>query len=367
MKKLLFLCGIFLLISCNKDVNITRSFCYWKTSYEPYSIDDDKADSLGISHIYMRLFDVGWNPYEQKPLPVATLWNFKSYENRREVTPSIYITNDVVLNCNRQQLAALADNVVKRINKIIELTRKDIGDFAVEKYKLDDRAERSMCEAEETRVFDTRIKEVLIDCDWTGKSRDNYFYLLSRIKKALPQYKISATIRLWQYRDYKTAGIPPVDRGLLMCYNMDNPASTKTANSIGSSKVLKQYINHDNYPLKLDVALPVFSWNLVFRGKDFLGIMNDDYFSPDTPRFKKIAANRYVFTQDKVLGETYYRNGDEVRVEKVSDEEMRKMIDILKDEIDLENSRVTFFSWDENYIQQYGIKTISGYYSLFSR
>jgi hypothetical protein len=315
----------------------------------------------------MRLFDVDWNPYELKPLPVATLWDFIDSDNSREITPSIYITNDVLLNSDKNQLDALARNIGKRITVIVDRTRKEIGKVAVPKYEIEDGPLRDSCIAEETRVFDGRIKEVLIDCDWTGKSRNNYFYLLERIKKEIPQYKIAATIRLWQYRDYKKAGVPPVGKGLLMCYNMGDPTNANTDNSIGSSKMLKKYVNHSDYPIKLDVALPIFSWDLVFRGKEFKGILNPDYFKTDTARFRKTREDHYTFVHDIVLGQTYYREGDEVRVEKVSDKELRDMIEILKDNLDLEDARVTFFSWDDNYIEQYGTKKISAYYSLFSR
>jgi len=109
-------------------------------------------------------------PYERKALPVATLWNFVD-ENSREITPSIYITNDVLLNSDKSQLASLAINIHKRLSTIINSTRKEIGNYSVNKYGIEADSLRDLCISEETRFFDDRIKEVLIDCDWTGKSR----------------------------------------------------------------------------------------------------------------------------------------------------------------------------------------------------
>lgn len=364
MKKLLLICCVFCIISCTKKYTIERSFCYWKTSNYSNNIEKQTADSLGVNHIYMRMFDVGWNPYDKQPKPIATLWDLSDDNNRLNITPSVYITNDVLLQSSRQQLQELAKNIKNRITRIIETSGEKTVRYTVYKYGLDGN-EQAACEKEEQQIFNDRFTEVLIDCDWTVKSQGNYFYLLREIKKQLPHYKLATTIRLWQYRDYKQAGVPPSDRGLLMCYNMSDPAKHQNENSIGSSKIMAQYINHDNYPLKLDAALPIFNWALVFRGNKFKGILPEGYYNIDDIDFKKIADNRFIIKHDMVISETYYRKGDEIRVEKVSDGEMKKMITLLKNNIDLEGSRVTFFSWNESYINNYGIKTITGYYSLF--
>lgn len=366
MKKLLFLFLCISLYSCQKEYKIQRSFCYWKTvQYGGITLGRD-ADSMQVNHLYMRLFDVDWNPYAAKPLPVATSWSFSDNNNRIEITPSIYITNKVVLNSSREQLLQLAHNIAKRVDTIVAHTRKDAARNAANNYNLSSWEERDACIAEEERAFDGRISEILIDCDWTPKSKGNYFFLLREIKKAFPKYRIAVTIRLWQYRDYELAGIPPVDRGLLMCYNMGDIKKRETQNSIATADEFKKYITHNDYPLKLDVALPLFQWMVAFRGEKLLGILPDDV-DLNTVHFKKMDGTHYRFTADVVIGETYCREGDEIRLEQVSDTEIKKMIDIVKDNVDLENSRVTFFSWDDKIIDSYGTKTISGYYTLFGR
>lgn len=368
MKKIVGLLLALAAISCSEKYEIKRSFCYWNTSYSSYSFDFNMADSLKVSHMYMRLFDVGWNPYEKRALPIATLWDFADEHNRGEVTPSIYITNDVVLNSNRQQLTELAGQIKKRINTILDKTEDFASGATVDRYNIDEEKDnRYSCILEEKKIFRERIKEILIDCDWTLKSKDNYFFLLGEIKKAIPQYQLSATIRLWQYRDFEKAGVPPTERGLLMCYNMKDPASQKTDNSIGSANEMAKYVNHNDYPLKLDAALPIFRWTLAYRGEKFLGIVPEEHTNFERDIFKKRDDTHYTFTKDVVLGETYYRNGDELRIERVSDAEMEKMIGILKDNVDLEGSKVSFFSWKNNYINDYGIKTISGFYEMFGR
>lgn len=367
MKKLFLLAAVALLAACNHKYNTERSFCYWNTRYNSYSVNTKTSDSLGVKHLYMRLFDVGWNPYEKQPLPIATMWKFADSENWLQVTPTVYITNDVFINSSHAQLDRLAANIKNRLDIILKDTEESTVNYTMYKYRLDDSKEYDECEAIEHANFKTRIKELMIDCDWTQKSKDNYFYFLNQLKKQVPQYPVSATIRLWQYRDYQLSGVPPVSRGLLMCYNMQDPANHKTENSIASAAELGKYVNHNDYPLKLDAALPIFRWMLAFRGDKLLGIVSEDEINLDNSLFKKIDDTHYKFTADKVLGETYYRNGDVIRIERVSDDEIKKMIGILKDNVDLEGSRVSFFSWNENYINDYGIKKISGYYEMFGR
>lgn len=375
MKKLglVLILGL-IFISCEKK-EITHSFCYWKTGWYDSQEDSLLKKQMNVKHFYVRFFDVDWNPYEKEARPVATLNGNYNPANDVDMTPSIFITNDVLLNSDKKQLNVLAENIDKRIDQILGGTNVDKrSDFAYAYFKKSGKAYSqksfdSIIDVEKEN-FKIKVKEVLIDCDWTVKSKDNYFYLLEKLK-GFKKYQISATIRLWQYKYYEKAGIPPVDKGLLMCYNLSSPNDKKTENSIGTSKELEQYITHDNYDLPLDIALPIFSWSVVFRGNEFKGIISDERninFTKDTFNFKKINDNKFTFKNDMVIGETYFRNGDEVRIEQISDEEMQKMIKRIKSKITLKgNTKITFFSWDPKFIKNYGTDKINSYYSQFER
>jgi hypothetical protein len=375
MKKLglvLILCIIFL--SCEKK-EITHSFCYWKTGWYDSQEDSLLKKQMNVKHFYVRFFDVDWNPYDKEALPVATLNGNYNPATDVEMTPSIFITNEVLLNSDKDKLDVLAKNIDKRIDQILEgMTFDKRRDFAYAFYKKSGKeysqeSTDSIIEAEKNN-FKIKVKEVLIDCDWSIKSKDNYFYLLQKLKEN-KKYEISATIRLWQYKYYEKAGIPPVDKGLLMCYNLSNPNDKNTENSIGTSKELDQYITHDKYDLPLDIALPIFSWSVVFRGNEFKGIISDENninFKKDTLNFKRINDNKFVFKTDMVISETYFRNGDEVRIEQVADEEIQRMIRRIKSKITLKkNTKITFFSWDPKFIKNYGTDKINSYYAQFER
>jgi len=378
MKSIIFILLFALLngAGCEKEHEVVRSFCYWKTNLNFEKEDDSLIRELNVKHLYIRFFDIDWNPYAKEPLPVATIQNIGLNESNPEITPSIFITNEVVLQSNKKQLDSLAGRIAKRVEQIgikMNETKADkIANAIVyqkDYYKQQNykRINYDSVKAIELAKLKVDFKEILIDCDWTEKSKNNYFYLLQQIKKGFPSAKISATIRLWQYKYASKAGIPPVDKGLLMCYNLTKPEDFKTKNSIGTSDELAEYVTHDQYKLKLDIALPLYSWAVVFRGNQFKGILSDyDQLRNDSIKLKKTSDSKYVLQDDVLIGQTYLRNGDEIRIEKISEDEIEKMISVLKDKIKIDNqTKVTFFSFDKKYINDYGTQNISGYYESF--
>lgn len=378
MKNIIFILLFVVLngATCEKEHEVVRSFCFWKTDLNFQTEDDSLIKNLKVQHMYVRFFDVDWNPYAKEPLPVATINDLRLSESNPEITPSIFITNEVVLQSNKKQLDSLATRIAKRVQqigkKMIETKADKIANSIVypkDYYKQENykRINYDSVKAIELAKLKVDFKEILIDCDWSEKSKDNYFYLLKQIKKGFPTVQVSATIRLWQYKYATKAGIPPVDKGLLMCYNLTKPEDFNSKNSIGTSEELAEYITHDQYKLKLDIALPLYSWAVVFRGNKFKGILSDyDQLRNDTIKLKKSSESKYVLQDDILVGETYLRNGDEIRIEKISEDELEKMISIIKSKIQIDNqTKVTFFSFDKKYINDYGTQNISNYYARF--
>ncbi|KUJ59874.1 hypothetical protein AR687_21240 [Flavobacteriaceae bacterium CRH] len=378
MKNIIFVLLFVVLTSgsCENEHEVTRSFCYWKTDLRFEKEDDSLIKDLNVKHLYVRFFDVDWNPYAKEPLPVATIHDISLNESNPEITPSIFITNEVVLKANTKQLDSLATRIAQRIQvigtKMNEVKADKIANEIVypkDYYKNENfkRLNYDSIKSIELAKLKVNFKEILIDCDWTEKSKKNYFYLLEQMKQEFPTIQVSATIRLWQYKYAEKAGTPPVDKGLLMCYNLSKPDDLKTKNSIATSEDLAQYITHDKYKLKLDIALPLYSWAVVFRGNKFRGILSDyDQLRNDSIKLKKTSDTKYVLQDDILVGQTYLRNGDEIRIEKISEEELKIMISIVKSKIKIDNqTKVTFFSFDKKYINDYGTQNISNYYESF--
>lgn len=364
--------------SCEKEneAEVIRSFCYWKTDLSFGKEEDSIIKDMKVSHLYVRFFDVDWNPFLKQPLPVATIHDIRLNESNPEITPSIFITNEVVLKSDKKQLDSLAVQITKRIQqvgtKMNDIKAESIAYKIVypENYnnkKGFKQLNYDSVKSAELAKLKMGFKEILLDCDWSEKSKENYFYLLQKIKKEIPTSNLTATIRLWQYKYAEKSGTPPVDKGLLMCYNVSKPDDFQTKNSIGTSDELAQYITHNQYKLKLDIALPLYSWAVVFRGNKFKGILSDyEQLMNDTIKLKKSTSDKYILQDDILIGQTYLRNGDEIRIEKISDDELDKMISIIKDKIQIDNqTRVTFFSFDKKYVNDYGTQNISSYYARF--
>lgn len=362
--------------SCEKEHDVIRSFCYWKTDMYFQEAEDSLVKKMDVQHMYVRFFDIDYNPYSKESLPVATIQGISLNKSNPEITPSIFITNEVVLKSDTKQLDSLAVRMARRIEQIAKKMNDRKAEsnaynivYPKDYYKQKDfkALNYDSVKKAESAKLKVDFKEILIDCDWTEKSQKNYFYLLKQVKKQFPSSKLVATIRLWQYKYATKAGIPPVDKGLLMCYNITKPDDFQTKNSIGTSEELAQYITHSDYKLKLDIALPLYSWGVAFRGNQFKGILSDyDRLIKDTIKVKKVSDDKYVLQDDVLVGQTYLRNGDEIRIEKISDNEIDKMISIIKNKIQIDNqTKVTFFSFDKKYINDYGTENISNFYTRF--
>ncbi len=364
---LILLCG-----ACNKTPQKQGlSFCYWKTSFYLDSKEDSLFASLGGNHFYIRFFDVDWNAYEKQALPVATLGSYSRLPNEATTfTPAVFITNRVMEQCDSVMLDTLAVRISSRVESILARFRKDYCEN--QEYRMRDCKEHFNLDSLNkisAEQFNKRIAGILIDCDWSERSKEKYFYFLERFKKLYPAISLSVTLRLWQYKYREKAGIPNADRCLLMCYSMESPTDYKVENSIGSIKELKKYVINKKYPLELDVALPLFHWAVMFHEGQFKGLLNNInplVYENDTLNFYRIAPNRYKLRNSLVIGNKYFRYGDEVRIEQVSPMELGKMANFIKDNFKIkENSRLTFFAWDTAYIKNYGIENIKKYTTDF--
>ncbi|MFY4750040.1 hypothetical protein ACOTWV_09000 [Aliarcobacter butzleri] len=287
MKKIVILISlilVFALIVFNynktqkKDIQI--SFYSWENSFEEQNINEK---------LYIKVLDVNFSTKLEllKTNIKATPKNF---------IPVIYITNETMKNVD-----------YSLVSKAILETLKN--------YKFD---------------------EIQIDCDWSLSTRSNYFNLLEDLKEKLNK-TISATIRLHQIKYYTKTGIPPVDYGVLMYYNMSNIGDFNTKNSILDNEIAKKYhYNFDVYPLKLKLALPLYSQAIQFREEKaislFEGVEEKD-FNND---FEKLENNRYKVLNSHYFKGRYIYKDDIFRLENSNEQDIKIA---LKDFLDLSKNR----------------------------
>jgi hypothetical protein len=131
---------------------------------------------------------------------------------------------------------------------------------------------------------------------------------------------------------------------MLMYYNMDDWKNVRTQNSILDLTVAGRYTNYiSDYPLPLDVVLPIFSWTIVYRNGKPLKFINN-LTHKDFQKFnifqKAPQTNQYIARRDTSLFGFSVRRGDRFRVEESTVENLKITTQTLSQEI--QNTKVIF-------------------------
>ncbi|WP_108061493.1 hypothetical protein [Poseidonibacter lekithochrous] len=277
MKKLLFFLSLIIIILFpilfTEDKKIQNSFYHWKNTYDLKNTNEK---------LYIKVLDIS---FSKKLEYVSTKFN---KEPKNSFVPTIYITNETMKKVDYKEIEKLILKQIKRLN--------------------------------------TSFEEIQIDCDWSLTSKSNYFNLLQALKKDTNK-TISATIRLHQIKYFKKTGVPPVDYGVLMYYNMSDITDFNSKNSILDNSIAKKYhYNFDVYKLKLKLALPLYSQAIWFRDKKpldiFEGVIKDDFKN----HFERISENIYKVKKSTYFKGRYIYKDDLFRFEDSKYEDLQEAI-----------------------------------------
>ena len=327
------------------------AFYYWKTTLQFDTADAGLADQMRSQHFYLRYFDVDWSAGYTSAVPTGVLEIRSAHGwDKKNITPSVYITNRTFTQIKEQDIPVLASKVARKIAQINEDLESHVFN-----YSYYDRFPERLTWEERSDIIDSlkrdwrkKIVEIQIDCDWTLSTRDKYFSFLKRLQESAPDFAISSTLRLHQYRDRATMGIPPVKKVMLMCYNTGDPKNASEINAILDAKVVKQYLKGKKYPLEMELALPQFNWGAWYRAGVFQGLLRD--LSPDTPGMEtyllKEQDNQYRVKQDTVIRQDYLREGDLIRMDGSTPDQMQETLKLLQVQLRRRISRVAFFDWE---------------------
>ena len=317
---------LMLLISCQQKRAVDTSFYFWKTVYQTNKVEQSYLQHFKSKKIFVRILDVDRN-LNGEIAPVAPIKFKDKLPTHLEIVPVVFIINDVLKEISPSEVKKLAANMVKFIDGKVRQAGK------------------------------SGYAELQIDCDWTATTRANYFSLLGEIRKLLGDKIISSTLRLHQLKNQEKSGVPPVDKVLLMCYNMGNLRKYGTQNSILDIKELEKYAD-DNlryYPMQIDVALPLFCWSVVFRKGNYAGI---------SKRLKKIdLGNSSVFLKqanglylaNKDLPEFGLYKNDEIRFEESKFEEIKESSVYLSGYLSSKPFTLLFYHLDEPTLKNFSI------------
>lgn len=184
------------------------------------------------------------------------------------------------------------------------------------------------------------FQKVQFDCDWTKSTKKRYFEFLKQMKKRYK--KASVTLRLHQLKYPKQTGVPPVDSGVLMFYNMSDFLDPKTKNYVLDLEVAKSYLkDFKPYPLKLDLALPLYSMATILRYGKVVKLIDDVHSKELGSKFKHLHDNYYkVLKTHYFKGQLVYED-DVLRVDEVSIKTLKK----AKEMIPFEYEKVIFFRY----------------------
>ena len=217
-----------------------------------------------------------------------------------------------------------------------------------------------------------KTTEIQFDCDWTEGSREKYFLLLSSVHKILAPNgtALSATIRLHQLALKDQTGIPPVQRGVLMFYNMGNLSSPTGHSSILDVDIGRQYLEASaHYPLPLDIALPIFQWCVVLRRGRVVNLferVNQSLMS-DTTNFEKISPEMFRARRSQYSQGQYLYRDDVLRIDQALFEDLEKSAQALRDNgVVSHRATIILFHYDSLQYQRYGNEKLRNLLNSFN-
>ena len=310
------------LFSCSEPrptKQITPGIYHWKSTYNPTDSLLHTSEELGICKQYIRFFDVDNTAQNHTAAPVSVV----KFQQKPQVTvvPVIYITNRTLIKKPKADIDALAKKVWSKTQQI-----------AIEN--------------------DIDIKEIQLDCDWTQGTQQNYFRFIEKLNHYSGDSLIlTSTIRLHQIKFREKTGVPPVNRGVLMLYNVGDWTNIDTENSLFDPEVIDEYIDRaSSYPIALDIALPIYNQTVVYRNDVFFS-----YLKNSSPKAinnhinlqKTEKQNFYECTDDCTLGNTDFRKGDIFRHESVDFEELNQIKQALLNRIRNRQINILFYHLDE--------------------
>jgi hypothetical protein len=308
-----------LLAACSTEKKPSTSFYYWKTIFQITAEERQSLEENKVDHLYVRYCDVVIRKGKAIPLsPVV----FKESPGLIGVVPVIYIRNEVMLKKDLD-VTDLADKLINYINQIN--SRNNIQSTSIQ-----------------------------IDCDWTEGSKKNYFAFLTQLKTRY-QKSISVTIRLHQVKYREKTGVPPADKGVLMYYNMGH-ITADASNSIYERNTAQRYLARlTDYPLTLDVALPIFGWGIHIRDNKVVGLLNkmDTDAVNNDAHFEAKAAPFFEVKDNTFKSGDYFQKGDRIKIESVGEMELREMAHDLHEKLKSRPHEIIFYDLDNFNLRHY--------------
>jgi hypothetical protein len=303
------------------------SFYHWKQTLDIGAGERALLAEAGTRRLFVRFFDVDLDGESRRPVPVSVLECRGGLPAGVGVVPVVFLTERVFSSpCDPPRLAGQVAAKIESVN---------------------------------ARCGFPAPAEVQLDCDWTASSRGPFFAFLRELRRALrPGTALSATLRLHQVRFRAREGVPPVDRGALMLYNMGQVDSPAPGNSIVDVHVFGSYAGGlKGYPLPLDLALPVFQWGLVFRMDRLARIVHNlgaDDVAAAGSAFRDLGKNRFLCRRGVHLCGAAIYPGDLLRLEAAEFPAVRECLRLARRALAGRPAGLVFYHLDALALERFG-------------
>lgn len=315
------------------EKQISRAFYHWKTRVAITPGEQQQLDSLGVHRLFVKFFDVDRDDFTGQVLPQAKVLFPSEGPGSYEITPVVYITQEALYALDSLGVDSLAGRIADLLESLSVPVSRQLS------------------------------REVQLDCDWSAQTRDRYFRLLEKIRRYpfFQKKTLSVTIRLHQLKYITVNGIPPADRGLLMSYNMGNLRHPETRNSILDTDILQQYVRHlSDYPLPVDIALPLFEWWVWFRKDQYKGLVRTQTIPVNERQQEKIR-----FDQQTIWNGYTFEPGDWLRHEQSSYPTLLEAARILNRRSNTRDFTVILYHLDSATLSNYRTHELETVYRRF--
>ena len=316
---------ILLMTGCSKtDINNDHGFYYWRSKLNLTKNEQQLLNNSKASNLYTRFFDVV--KQDNQFLEVGVISIDKNFSINKKIVPVIFITNETWFNIKSNEIEFLANQINDHINRIKSNHKLDLAN------------------------------EIQIDSDWTISTKDDYFKFLQTLKK-VSKKNVTCTLRLHQVKDKLQTGIPPVEKMYLMCYATSSPLENQQQNSILDVKTLKSYLKHiDDYPVKLHVALPIYSWGIVTNhvgNKKLINALTAEELMQNK-NFRKINEHNFEVLKDDFYFGMYLSKGFKIKVEEIPEKDILESIKFINEKLKYKPLLI-YYHLDERFTKNYNI------------
>lgn len=257
-----------------------------------------------------------------------------------QIIPVIYIDNDALSDCDPVQIPEMARKTWAKVKRMHD------------------------------RNCSTPLKEIQFDCDWNESTKESFFSFIEHFRTYSENIRISSTIRLYQYKYPEKTGIPPVDAGVLMYYNMSDIRELEVPNYILNPDEGEKYLQHvSTYPLQMDVALPIYKQGVEYypdgtvagliRGEEVDKMIKNGTLQHEHDNYYRIQS----LWPPEIESESQHI-GNIVRYEEVTPELLMKSASRLS--AHFPNARVIFFDLQQYHYSNFSPKTFTDVQALFN-